>query len=300
MSEMIDKEADNQSDVEQDNGQVLKQRLFSTIFGHDTREGKLFDIALIYIILISVLAVLLDSVSFLSGQYRVYFRAIEWTLTIFFTIEYSLRIYCSPNKWRYIFSYYGIVDLLSIIPSYLSLFITGVSYLLIIRLLRVLRIFRILKLVRYLSDMNVLLRSLARSRRKILIFFTAVLVLATMFGSLMFVIEGPDNGFTSIPKSIYWTIVTITTVGYGDITPQTVLGQIVASLVMLTGYSIIAVPTGIFTAQMSLEIMRQRQSKVCQNCERSGHEEDAAHCRHCGAELSQEVETKTSDKSNEK
>jgi voltage-gated potassium channel len=144
--------------------------------------------------------------------------------------------------------------------------------------------------------MNVLLRSLARSRRKILIFFTAVLVLATMFGSLMFVIEGPNNGFTSIPKSIYWTIVTITTVGYGDITPQTVLGQIVASLVMLTGYSIIAVPTGIFTAQMSLEIMRQRQSKACQNCERTSHEEDAAFCRHCGAELPQEIEATESDK----
>jgi voltage-gated potassium channel len=246
--------------------------------------------------LISVLAVLLDSVSVLSGQYSIYFLTIEWTLTIFFTIEYGLRIYCSPNKWRYIFSYYGIVDLLSIIPSYLSLFISGVSYLLIIRLLRVLRIFRILKLVRYLSDMNVLLRSLVSSRRKILIFFAAVLVLATMFGSLMFVIEGPNNGFTSIPKSIYWTIVTITTVGYGDITPQTVLGQIVASLVMMTGYSIIAVPTGIFTAQMSLEIMRQRQSKACQNCERTGHEDDAAFCRHCGAELPQQIEATESDK----
>jgi voltage-gated potassium channel len=296
MSGAIDKEADNKPDDEQDKSQALKERFFSTIFGHDTAEGKLFDIVLIYTILISVLAVLLDSVSVLSGQYSIYFLTIEWTLTIFFTIEYGLRIYCSPNKWRYIFSYYGIVDLLSIIPSYLSLFISGVSYLLIIRLLRVLRIFRILKLVRYLSDMNVLLRSLVRSRRKILIFFTAVLVLATMFGSLMFVIEGPNNGFTSIPKSIYWTIVTITTVGYGDITPQTVLGQIVASLVMMTGYSIIAVPTGIFTAQMSLEIMRQRQSKACQNCERTGHEDDAAFCRHCGAELPQQIEATESDK----
>jgi voltage-gated potassium channel len=294
MSATIDKKVDNKFDSKQNKREVLKERLFSTIFGHDTREGKLFDIALIYIILISVLAVLLDSVSVLSGRYSIYFLTIEWTLTIFFTIEYGLRIYCSPNRWRYIFSYYGIVDLLSIIPSYLSLFITGASYLLIIRLLRVLRIFRILKLVRYLSDMNVLLRSLISSRRKILIFFAAVLVLATMFGSLMFVIEGPDNGFTSIPKSIYWTIVTITTVGYGDITPQTMLGQIVASLVMLTGYSIIAVPTGIFTAQMSLEIMRQRQSKACQNCERSGHEEDASYCRHCGAELPQETEGKAS------
>ncbi len=263
----------------------LKERLYSTIFGHDTPEGKLFDMVLIYTILISVVVVILDSVSYLSGQYSHYFRVLEWTLTIFFTIEYGLRIYCSPNRWRYIFSYYGIVDLLAIIPSYLSLFVSGVSYLLIIRLLRVLRIFRVLKLVRYLSEMNVLARSLLSSRRKILIFFTAVLVLATIFGSLMFMIEGPENGFTSIPKSIYWTIVTITTVGYGDITPQTVFGQIIAALVMLTGYSIIAVPTGIFTAQMSQEIMRQRQSSVCQNCERSGHEEDAKYCKHCGADL---------------
>ncbi len=267
---------------------LLKERLYSTIFGHDTPEGKLFDMVLIYTILISVVVVVLDSVSYLSGQYSVYFRALEWTLTIFFTIEYGLRIYCSPNRWRYIFSYYGIVDLLAIIPSYLSLFVSGVSYLLIIRLLRVLRIFRVLKLVRYLSEMNVLARSLLSSRRKILIFFTAVLVLATIFGSLMFMIEGPENGFTSIPKSIYWTIVTITTVGYGDITPQTVFGQIIAALVMLTGYSIIAVPTGIFTAQMSQEIMRQRQSSVCQNCERSGHEEDAKYCKHCGVDLPQE------------
>jgi voltage-gated potassium channel len=292
MSDSIDKKADNKTADHQEKNQPLKDRLYSTIFGHQTPEGRLFDIVLIYVILISVLAVLLDSVSILSGQYSIYFRTIEWTLTIFFTIEYGLRIYCSPNRWRYIFSYYGIVDLLSIIPSYLSLFMTGVSYLLIIRLLRVLRIFRVLKLVRYLSEMNVLVRSLLSSRRKILIFFTAVLVLATIFGSLMFVIEGPENGFTSIPKSIYWTIVTITTVGYGDITPQTILGQIVATLVMLTGYSIIAVPTGIFTAQMSQEIMRQRQSKTCQNCERSGHEEDAVFCRHCGADLPQETEDK--------
>lgn len=268
-----------------DEHSLLKERLYSTIFGHDTREGKLFDMVLIYTILISVVVVILDSVNALSEQYSDYFRVVEWTLTVFFTIEYGLRVYCSPNRWRYIFSYYGIVDLLAIVPSYLSLFISGVNYLLIIRLLRVLRIFRVLKLVRYLSEMNVLVRSLLSSRRKIFIFFTAVLVLATIFGSLMFMIEGPENGFTSIPKSIYWTIVTITTVGYGDITPQTAFGQIIAALVMLTGYSIIAVPTGIFTAQMSQEIMRQRQSSVCQNCERSGHEDDAKYCKYCGVDL---------------
>ncbi len=264
---------------------ALKEELYKIIFGHDTPEGKLFDIVLIYMILFSVLIVVLDSVNYLSSNYSVYFITIEWVLTILFTVEYGLRIYSSPNRWRYVFSYYGIVDLVAIIPTYLSLFVGGISYLLIIRLLRVLRIFRILKLVRYLSEVNVLVRSLAMSRRKIFIFFSVVLVLATIFGSLMFIIEGPENGFTSIPKSIYWTIVTITTVGYGDITPHTILGQVIAALVMLTGYSIIAVPTGIFTAEIAQEIQRQRELKCCQNCERSGHERDASYCRHCGAEL---------------
>ncbi len=269
----------------EDDNNALKEKLYKTIFGHDTPEGKLFDIVLIYMILFSVLIVVLDSVSYLSRHYSVYFVTLEWILTIFFTIEYGLRIYSSPNRWSYVFSYYGIVDLIAIIPTYLSLFVGGISYLLIIRLLRVLRVFRILKLVRYLSEVNVLVRSLAMSRRKIFIFFSVVLVLATIFGSLMFIIEGPENGFTSIPKSIYWTIVTITTVGYGDITPHTVLGQIIASLVMLMGYSIIAVPTGIFTAEIAQEIQRQREIKCCQNCERSGHERDADYCRHCGVEL---------------
>ncbi|MGH1439554.1 MAG: ion transporter [Cellvibrionaceae bacterium] len=263
----------------------LKARLYSIIFGHNTPAGKLFDLVLIYTILFSVLIVILDSVNVLSTNYRLFFRVTEWVLTIFFTIEYAVRIYCSPNRWRYIFSYYGIVDLLAIIPSYLSLFVSGISYLLIIRLLRVLRIFRILKLVQYLREANVLTRSLVMARRKIFLFFSFVVVLATIFGSLMYIIEGPENGFTSIPKSIYWTIVTITTVGYGDITPLTTLGQIIAAFVMLTGYSIIAVPTGIFTAEIAQEMQRQRSHIFCQNCEKSGHENDAEYCRHCGAEL---------------
>ena len=268
-----------------DNDIPLKQHFYNVIFGHHTPAGKLFDVVLIYTILLSVFVVVLDSVTVLSDSYGVYFRAFEWALTLLFTIEYMTRIYCSPNRWAYIFSFYGIVDLLSIIPSYLSLFISGISYLLIIRLLRVLRIFRVLKLVRYLSEANVLARSLVMSRRKILVFFSVVLVLATLFGSLMFVVEGPENGFTSIPKSIYWTIVTITTVGYGDITPQTVLGQVIAALVMLTGYSIIAVPTGIVTAEIAQEMQRQRDNKYCQHCDRTGHESDADYCRYCGAKL---------------
>jgi voltage-gated potassium channel len=268
-----------------DKENTIKKQIYTVIFGHNTPAGKLFDLVLIYTILFSVLVVVLDSVTVLSDNYGIYFRSLEWVLTIFFTIEYITRIYCSPNRWGYIFSFYGVVDLLAILPSYLSLFMTGISYLLIVRLLRVLRIFRVLKLVRYLSEANILARSLAMSRRKIFIFFSVVVVLATIFGSLMFIVEGPENGFTSIPKSIYWTIVTITTVGYGDITPHTILGQIISALVMLTGYSIIAVPTGIFTAEIAQEMQRQRQNKHCQNCDRAGHEQDADYCRYCGAEL---------------
>ncbi|MFT6791225.1 MAG: voltage-gated potassium channel [Cellvibrionaceae bacterium] len=263
----------------------IKPQLYRIIFGHETPAGKLFDLLLIYLIITSVFIVILDSLSIVPSDWKFSLKFLEWAFTILFTFEYVLRVYCSPNRWRYVFSFYGLVDLLSIFPTYLSLFMTDISYLLIVRLLRVLRVFRILKLARYLSEANILSRSLLMSRRKILVFFSAVMVLATIFGSLMFIVEGPENGFTSIPRSIYWTIVTITTVGYGDITPHTMLGQIIATMVMLTGYSIIAVPTGVFTAEIAQEMQRQRQSKHCQNCERSGHENDANYCRFCGAEL---------------
>ncbi len=263
----------------------LKERVYRIIFGTDTPAGKRFDIVLIYTILFSVIIVIVDSVNVVSSQYGVYLKALEWILTIIFTIEYAVRIYVSPRPWGYIRSFYGVVDLLSILPSYLGLFYADIGYLLIIRLLRVLRVFRILKLMRYLTEANVLARSLLMSRRKIFVFFSSVLVLATIFGSLMFVVEGPENGFTSIPRSIYWTIVTITTVGYGDITPHTVIGQFISTLVMLTGYSIIAIPTGIFTAEIAQEMQRQRTLISCQNCNHTGHESDARYCRKCGAEL---------------
>lgn len=262
-----------------------KERLYSIIFGTDTPEGKRFDVILIGTILLSVVIVILDSVNVLSSQYSIYFKAMEWALTLLFTAEYITRIVISPKPWGYIRSFYGIVDLLSILPSYFGLFFADIGYLLIIRLLRVLRVFRVLKLMRYISEANLLGRSLLMSRRKIFVFFGFVLVLATLFGSLMFIVEGPENGFTSIPRSIYWTIVTITTVGYGDITPHTVLGQFIATLVMLTGYSIIAIPTGIFTAEIAQEMQRQRSAKYCQNCHHSGHEVHADFCLKCGAEL---------------
>ena len=221
----------------------------------------------------------------IDDRYHNYLAIAEWTFTILFTFEYIIRIYISPNRWKYISSFYGIIDLMAVLPSYLGLIVTDANYLLVIRLLRVLRVFRVLKLVRYLSDANVLMRSIVSSRRKIFIFFIAVVILATVFGSLMFIVEGPEHGFTSIPKSVYWTIVTITTVGYGDIVPQTIVGQIIATMAMLTGYSIIAVPTGILTAELTQEITRERQIRRCDACTRQGHDADARFCKFCGVEM---------------
>ncbi len=261
----------------------LKETLSTIVFGTDTPAGKLFDLVLIYSILISVAIVILDSVADLHSSYGTWFFYLEWFFTLLFTVEYFLRIYISQRSLKYIFSFFGLIDLISIIPSYLALVIVGANYLLIIRMLRVLRIFRVLKLVRYMSEANLLMRALYLGRRKIFIFFFTVIVLSFIFGSLMFVIEGPEHGFTSIPKSIYWTIVTITTVGYGDITPQTIVGQIISILAMLTGYSIIAIPTGIVTAEMASELGRVRSKKLCPQCGRAGHETDADFCKYCGA-----------------
>ncbi len=265
----------------------LRARLYRIIFGTDTPAGQGFDIILIYVILASVLLVILDSVAAFSNPYSDIFFRLEWFFTLLFTLEYLVRIYCSPKPLRYMTSFFGIVDLLSILPSYLAFFITNANFLLIIRLFRVLRVFRVLKLIRYLSEANVLLRSMKMARRKIFVFFFSVIILTSIFGSLMFILEGPENGFTSIPKSIYWAIVTITTVGYGDITPHTALGQAIAALAMLTGYAIIAVPTGIITAELSLEMHRSRQEIQCPQCQHRGHDSDAKHCLQCGAALAE-------------
>ena len=265
--------------------QQLRSELYRIIFGTDTPAGQRFDLFLIYAILLSVLAVILDTVDVLNVKFSTGFFFIEWFFTGLFTIEYLLRIFCSPNRRKYLFSFYGFVDLISIIPSYLGLLFPGVQYLLIVRLIRVLRIFRVLKLVRYLSEADVLIRSIINARRKIFVFFSIVLVLSTLFGCLMYVVEGPNNGFSSIPKSIYWTIVTITTVGYGDITPHTVIGQIISTMAMLTGYSIIAIPTGIITAELANEMRREKSVAPCPNCMKAGHDVDALHCKWCGANL---------------
>lgn len=274
---------------------AVQDYLYTTIFGTETKHGKAFDVALIVIILASILVLMLESVSDMQAKHGHLFHALEWGFTLFFTIEYALRLYCSPAPKAYVRSFYGIIDLLAILPTYMAVFLPGANYLMVIRLLRVLRIFRILKLMRYLQESDALLSSLRMSSRKIFIFFFSVMVLVTVFGSLMFVIEGPEHGFTSIPYSIYWAIVTMTTVGYGDIVPQTSIGKSLAAITMLMGYSIIAVPTGIITAQMGQDLKRQRQLIRCPNCSRSGHDNDASFCKFCGSDLSADSTHKKSE-----
>ena len=262
-----------------------RQNLHRIIFGTDTKSGQRFDIALIYLILASVVVVLIESISGIPDRLRAALWYAEVIFTLLFTVEYAVRIYVSPQRLRYIFSFWGIVDLFAVIPGYLAFIYANSSYLLIVRLLRVLRVFRVFRLFGYLSEANVLMRSLKKSHKKILVFACFIVVLATLFGSLMYLVEGPEHGFTSIPKSIYWTIVTITTVGYGDITPQTSLGQIISSIAMLLGYSIFAVPTGIVAAHLSDELRSQRR-RPCSNCGAISHDEDALFCKACGIKFS--------------
>ncbi len=259
--------------------------LHEVIFEADTSTGKGFDILLIVSILISVAAVMLDSINAVQSQYGILLYRIEWFFTLIFTAEYFLRLLCVGKPLKYAFSFYGVVDVLAIIPTYLSLFLPGSQYLLVIRILRILRIFRILKLVPYLGEAQLLIKALRTSGRKIAVFLYTVLTLVVIFGSLMYVIEGGEHGFTSIPRSIYWAIVTMTTVGYGDISPQTGLGQALASIVMIFGYGIIAVPTGIVTVEMSKSFGRKVSTQACSECSAEGHDIDARHCKFCGAVL---------------
>lgn len=259
--------------------------LHEVIFEADTPLGKGFDILLIASILISVLAVMLDSIITVHLRFGDLLYGVEWLFTIIFTVEYLLRLICVGKPLKYAVSFYGIVDLLAIIPTFVSLLLPGSQYLLVIRILRILRIFRILKLAPYLGESKMLIMALRASSRKITVFIYTVMTLVVIFGSLMYVIEGGGNGFTSIPRSIYWAIVTLTTVGYGDISPQTVLGQSMASMVMITGYAIIAVPTGIVTVEMSRAFSRKVSTQACPECSAEGHDVDARYCKFCGAAL---------------
>jgi voltage-gated potassium channel len=263
----------------------LRARLHEIIFEAETRAGRLFDVVLIWAILLSVVAVMLNSVAAVQSRYGNILMIAEWAFTILFTIEYLLRLWCIGKPLRYATSFFGLVDLLAILPTYLDLLIPGSHYLLVIRILRVLRVFRVLKLVQYIDEAQVMMRALRNGGRKIMVFFSVVISLVVIFGSLMYVVEGADNGFTSIPRSIYWAIVTMTTVGYGDISPQTALGQTIASLVMLLGFTIIAVPTGIVASEMTRTGKRSISTQACPDCAAEGHDMDARHCKKCGSLL---------------
>ena len=259
--------------------------LHEVIFEADTPAGKAFDVLLIISILASVAAVMLDSMVAVQSQYGRLLYGIEWMFTLLFTVEYLLRLLSVGKPIKYAASFYGVIDLLAIIPTYLSLVLPGSQYLLVIRILRILRIFRILKLVQYLGEARLLVRALRASGRKIAVFLYTVLTLVVIFGSLIYVIEGGAHGFTSIPRSIYWAIVTLTTVGYGQVAPQTPVGQLLASIVMISGYAIIAVPTGIVTVEMSQAFRAKVSTQACPECSAEGHDLDARHCKFCGAVL---------------
>ncbi|WP_434569422.1 ion transporter [Pseudomonas sp. R3-56] len=273
-----------------DSNNNWRERLYVIIFQTDTVAGRRFDSTLLLIILASLVIVMLDSIDSVHKNYAALLAYIEWGFTLIFIVEYGLRLYCSPKPLRYAFSFYGLVDLLAIVPGILALYYSDAQYLLIVRIIRMLRIFRVLKLSPYLKQANYLLAALRGSKQKIIVFLVSVSTLVTVFGTLMYVIEGPEHGFTSIPKGIYWAIVTLTTVGFGDIVPKTPLGQVVSSLVMITGYSIIAVPTGIFTAELATAMRGDQLKHNCPVCSKNNHEHGAAFCSRCGNALFKKLE----------
>ena len=266
-----------------------KFKLHEIIYGTHTPAGKLFDIVLLVVILYSVIIVMLESVPRFDEHFHGFLNISEWVVTILFTIEYFLRIICIRRPSKYIFSFFGVIDLLSTIPKYLSYLVVGSQYFAALRALRLLRVFRILKLVRFVGESNNLMRALSASRTKIAIFVFFVLIVSVLLGTIMYLVEGPSHGFNSIPHSVYWTIVTLTTVGYGDISPETGLGQFIATFVMIIGYGIIAVPTGIVTVEFSKQKQRSDAAKegkrICESCLTEDHGEAANYCYHCGSPL---------------
>ena len=267
---------------------LLKEKIQEIIFGVDTPWGRFFDVSLLIIIAASILVVMLESVEPLNQKYHYWFVLLEWTFTVVFTIEYFLRLYSADRPRKYASSFFGIIDLLAILPTYLSVFIAGSQTLLVIRALRLIRVFRIFKLGHYMKESRIIVDALVASKNRIFVFLFAVTILVTIIGSLMYLIEGgPDSDFSSIPRSIYWAIVTLTTVGYGDITPVTEIGQFLSAVVMILGYAIIAVPTGIVSAEMVKGGLDSRQGGVqnCKKCDIGDHENDAVYCKFCGDPL---------------
>ena len=264
-----------------------RNRIHEIIFEADTKEGKLFDIVLLILILLSVLGVILSSVQSIDSKFGVLLGFFEWTFTILFTIEYILRIYSINKPLKYIFSFMGIIDFLSIIPTYLVFFYPPLYVLVDIRIIRLIRVFRIFKLSRYLRGANVMQIALRSSQPKIIVFLLSISLVVVVLGTLMYIIEGQKNGFEDIPKSIYWAVVTLTTVGYGDVVPVTSLGKVLASIIMILGYGIIAVPTGIVSASMVKASQNKVSTQACRECSREGHEVDAVHCKFCGSKLNE-------------
>ena len=263
-----------------------RKKTHEIIFEADTPAGKFFDVALLVLIAASVAAVSLESVASIEANIGPALRVAEWVFTGLFTVEYVLRLLCVRSPTRYARSFFGIVDLLAILPSYLSLFAPGAQSLQVVRALRLLRAFRVFKLAHFLGEVDVLLSALRESRNKVLVFVATVLTIVVIMGSLMYLIEGEASGFDSIPRGMYWAIVTVTTVGYGDIAPQTLLGQMAASGLMILGYGVIAVPTGIFSMEIVMATRRAMIStRSCQNCSLEGHDHDADYCKYCGTEL---------------
>jgi len=263
----------------------FRQNIKTIIFGTDTRAGKLFDEILILTIILSIITILLESVTEYRQQYGQIFNSTEWFFTIIFTIEYFLRIYCIRIPTSYVFSFYGIIDLLAVIPTYLSVILPGSQALSVVRILRVLRIFRVLKLFQYVGEANHLSKALIASKRKIFIFLFVIMTIVIILGSIMYLIEGSVAGYTSIPKSIYWAIVTLTTVGYGDIHPLTPMGQAISAIIMLIGYSIIAVPTGIITTELTFSKSNFENKTSCAVCEKDNLVKGSLFCRHCGSKI---------------
>lgn len=267
-----------------------KRKIHEVIYEADTPIGKWFDITLFILIIISVILVMLESVKEIDAKYHRILLALEWVITIFFTIEYIARVVSIRKPFKYIFSFYGIIDFISTIPLYLSYIFVGSNFLLAVRAFRLLRVFRILKLVRFLGEASQLTKALKASRAKIAVFIYVVLILSVIMGTIMYLVEDDKAGFTSIPRSIYWAIVTLTTVGYGDIAPQTSFGQLIATVVMILGYGIIAVPTGIITVEFSKQSQLEKDklhlnTQSCPSCSREGHRDDATHCFNCGSKL---------------
>jgi voltage-gated potassium channel len=258
-----------------------RRRLHEIVFEADTPAGRAFDLALLVAILLSIVAVVLESLPDLRREYGRTLLAVEWAFTALFTIEYVVRLLCVTRPARYAASFFGIVDLLAVVPSYLTLVFPGSPSFVVLRAVRLLRVFRILKLARFLEDANLLVRALKASQRKISVFFGSLVTIVLIMGTLMYLIEGEENGFTSIPQGMYWAVVTMTTVGYGDVVPRTVLGRILATVVMILGYAIIAVPTGIVSVELA-HAGRPVSTQACPGCGRQGHDTDAYHCKYCG------------------